>query len=883
MVAAPEHRHDSSEDAFPLVGRSREVRRLREQLVAATRGAGSVVLMSGEAGIGKTTLVEVVAREATARGGTVLTGGCYDLTDTPPYGPWRELAARAPVGGTATPLPALLDTSAGTVPGGDRSALFDQVHHWLATIAQPGPLVVALEDLHWSDPATLDLLRHEARRVATLPLLLIATYRGDELNRQHPLSSVLHFLVREAGAERLDLRRFDDQAIAELVSARWTLAASQRDRLVAYLRLHSGGNPLYASELLRTLEDEAVLRPVTNGWTLGDLDTIGVPPLLQQVIDSRIDRLGEETRDLLTVAAILGDDVPITLWAAVAGVSTDAVTIASERATTARILEPSRDETRVTFVHALIRDALYRGSSPRRRRLWNRRAGEALAATSLADPEAIALHYRRAGDPRAPEWLIRAGDHAQRSYAWSTAAERFLAAQALLETDPRQASARGWLLYRAGRLLRFTDPRAGIRLLDDAARVASDHDLPVLLAYAEADRGNLRCLVGDIATGLRELTAGVAAIDALPPDHAPHGSDFASWTADALPTRGNGAASTPATAGPDAFINPRQGTLAIWLASVGRFAEARAIGEPLLARIDALPPGVPLPLLFTGGDVAYALALAAAARGDVPVAREAFLRSREPARSTGHHISVGWMAERELSQVVLPFQTDHIADRERLAIEAEAAMTLAGRDSGPGGMPPRRGALRLLVVTGAWEEAMHVGLVAREVGTHYGRQETIAALAGLAALRGETDLAWRLVDEVLPRGPETEPGGSIFHVATEAQRVAVDLGIATGNLSRAEAWLRAHDRWLAWGDRARGGAAGFVRWAALAHAAGTIDVARQRAEAALAAATTPRQPPRPAGRSPDHGADRDDRGQRRRRQSASGKRPYASRCLRRTV
>lgn len=125
MVAAPEYRRDSSDDAFPLVGRSREVRRLREGLVAATRGGGAVVLISGEAGIGKTTLVQVVAREATARGGTVLTGGCYDLIDTPPYGPWRELAARAPVSDSATPIPALLDASAGTVPGGDRSALFD--------------------------------------------------------------------------------------------------------------------------------------------------------------------------------------------------------------------------------------------------------------------------------------------------------------------------------------------------------------------------------------------------------------------------------------------------------------------------------------------------------------------------------------------------------------------------------------------------------------------------------------------------------------------------------------------------------------------------------------------------------------------------------------
>ena len=829
-------------DEFPLVGRARELSQLQTRLAAAAGGSGRTVLIAGEAGIGKTTLVQTASRGATSAGATILSGGCYDLTETPPYGPWRELAAHAAAVPRLAPLPALLAERNDIASRGDQQTLFAGVRDWLLAAAGDRPLVLVLEDLHWADVASLDLLRYVARQSPLGPLLLIVTYRADELSRQHPLSPLLPLLVREAGADRLDLRRLDDEAVRDLVEARWPLPAPERDRLVAYLRLHSGGNPLYARELLRTLEEERVLRPTDEGWTLGALDAIGVPPLLRQVIDSRVDRLGEETRELLAAAAILGDEVPVSLWATVAGRSEDEVLLTSERASAARLLAPSRDGTRVTFSHTLIRETLYDGTPPPRRRLWDRRAGEALAVSSRADPDTVAHHYRRAGDPRAWEWLVRAGERAQRSYAWTTAAERFLAAQALLEGDDERAAERGWLLYRAGRLLRFTDPQAGIRLLDEAVGVARDADEPVLGAYARADRGNLLCLVGEISIGLRELQAGVGAIDALPADHAAGGSPYAAWTADALPSDRDGALGSSPVDDDLAAVNPRRGTLTIWLASVGRFTEARTMGEPLVARIDAAAAPVPLPLAFAGGDIAYALGLAAAANGEVAAARRAFARSREPARSTGHHVSVGWMAERELSHVILPFQPDHLPERRRVAAEAEAAMTRAGGDTGPSAMPPRRGALRLLILEGEWNEAWQVSRAARGIGTHYGRQETAAALARLAAARGEGELAWQQIDEVLPGGPETVPGGTIFHVAVEVQRVAVDLALAAGDLAVAEAWLRAHDDWLEWSGSVRGRADGLVRWAAVAHASGDHDRAKQQAETALAAAAAPRQP-----------------------------------------
>jgi predicted ATPase len=302
-----------TEMPVPLVGRAHELAVLRDRLGLAVARRGSLVLLGGEAGIGKSTLVEAIAREATAASCLVVTGHCYDLTATPPYGPWQGLTPHA-----AEPLPAPLAAAlaalAGSAEVGGQGALFARVRDGLAAVVAARPVVVVLEDLHWADPASLDLLRVLTRRPGAVPLLLIVTYRVDELTRRHPLYQLIPVLVREAGAERIDLRRLDEGALRTLVAGQYPLADADVTRLVAHLQDHADGNPLYARELLRTLEEEGVLRPNGAGWQLGDLDRVRVPPLVQQVIDGRVARLGEEAREALALAAVIGQDVPLDLW-----------------------------------------------------------------------------------------------------------------------------------------------------------------------------------------------------------------------------------------------------------------------------------------------------------------------------------------------------------------------------------------------------------------------------------------------------------------------------------------------------------------------------------------------------------------------------------------
>jgi predicted ATPase len=406
----------SPHPALVLAGRAREQAALRDELAAATGGRGRLVLVGGEAGIGKTTLVRALTHDAAELGLRVLDGHCYDLTNTPPYGPWLDLFE---VCHRSRDLPPPPDAFAGgqlaRIP--DQAALFAEVRRFFATLTSAQTAVVVLEDLHWADPASLELLRHVGPHLRHWPVLLLATYRGDELTPNRPFGQYLPTLVREGDGRRIDLRRLDAEALRALVVARFELPRADEDRLVTYLAHHAEGNPFFATELLRTLEEEGLLRQDGGDWTLGALDRTIVPSLLRQVIDGRINRLGEVTRKPLAIAAVIGQEVPLALWADVTDLAEEVLFDIVEQAVAARLLEAEQDGIRVRFVHALTREALYEGILPPRRRTWHRHVAEKLMAGPQADPDAVAFHLQEAGDPRAWEWLVKAADRAQRAYA----------------------------------------------------------------------------------------------------------------------------------------------------------------------------------------------------------------------------------------------------------------------------------------------------------------------------------------------------------------------------------------------------------------------------------------------------------------------------------
>ncbi|HEX5166805.1 MAG TPA: AAA family ATPase [Thermomicrobiales bacterium] len=406
-----------------IVGRNDDQELLRARLDCMVRGRGSLVLISGEAGIGKTALVASMSLEVQARGIHVTVGHCYDRSATPPYGPWVELANPQ----HAELLPQLHDEARNDAALEDERVLFNRVVESISNAAHARPLVVVLEDIHWSDPASQDLLRHVARHVDSIPLLLIATYRSDEITEAHPLYALLPLLVRESEATRIDLQRLNTEALASLIAGRYQLLQADQQRLVEHLAARSQGNPLFAHELLRMLEQRGVLRRDGCRWRLDPIQHMQVPPLVRQVIDGRLIHLDPETRSALEVAAVIGQSVPLDLWGRVANLSNEQLDAVVERAVQAHLLEETLDGRGWHFSHALVHDTFYERVMLPRRRHWHRRIAEELAASDDPDAAVLAYHFDHAGDPCATAWHLRAGERSQQLYATKSAVRHFTA------------------------------------------------------------------------------------------------------------------------------------------------------------------------------------------------------------------------------------------------------------------------------------------------------------------------------------------------------------------------------------------------------------------------------------------------------------------------
>jgi DNA-binding CsgD family transcriptional regulator len=812
-AAPPVLRH--SPHSPPLVGRAREQALLHERLAATLAGHEGIVLIGGEAGIGKTALAVEVGQAAAERGALVLTGHCYDLTETPPYGPWLDAFARYPTDGALPPLPAPLAERGRLGAVTSQEELFGQMRDFLSAVAAARPLVLLLDDLHWSDPASLDLLRLVARDRTAHSLLLLITYRSDELLPGHPLATLVPRLVREAHGERLDLRPLDEPAVRALVMAQYALAEPDLARLVAYLQARAEGNPFYLSELLRSLTESRLLRAADSGWALGDLAAAPVPPLLRQVVAERAARLGGAAQRLLALAAVIGQEIPLGLWGAVGEVAEDALLDIVEPAVEAHLLA-APDGRRVRFVHALVREALYEGLLPPRRRAWHQRAGEALAALPQSDPDAVAYHFQQAGDPRAVDWLLQAGERAQRAYAFLSAAESFATALRLLPETPAHARDRCWLLLQLAWLRRFVDPWQGIALCDDACHLATAHGDPALIAHALGGRGMLRQRTGDCRRGLADLFAAAKMFADLGEQHrlvAPSFVVTQSWA-----IRGSG----PPT---------------LQQAMIGRY-------DAVLAREDWPRPrraaeDCAQGAAWSDGTI-EGQALAHAALGDPRAARREFARFCEQARENGHYFALAVALADELNTVLLPYAADRPAECQAQAATAAAAWQRASTVQEE--QLPLLPSLSLQFLAGDWATVRAAAPALASGRVVDWQRHQIGIVGALAAAQGDGALLDRLIRDRLPGGPATEPETCWILPALALQRLAATRALDLGDHALARAWLAAHDRWLAWSGTIQGLAEGLLGWAAVHRATGDPILARERAEQALARASAPRQP-----------------------------------------
>jgi DNA-binding SARP family transcriptional activator len=504
------------EGAF--VGRDDECARLDAAFEAVrSEQARRVVLVAGEPGIGKTTLVGRFAGAAHAGGAAVLYGHC-DEGLAIPYQPWGEalthlvrylpdrlldahVAARG--GELATLAPDLerrvnARRPASIDPEADRYLLFGAVVDVLARASGDAPVVLVLEDLHWADLPTLQLLRHVVAAEASLRLLVVATYRETDISDEHPLAATLAAMYRESGVERITLGGLGRDALGAILEAATGggLDATGLELLDA-LTAETDGSPFFVIEVLRDLTETGTLRRRDGHWKYTGDAALRVPPSVREVVVQRVRRLDDPAPRLLSVAAVIGRDFDVDLLAAVGDLDELTVLDVLDAASAAALVQPAASEAdRYTFVHALIAHALRDTLSPARRRRVHARIARALEAQCGDEPGSrigeLARHWLAAGeDPdKAVEYASRAGDLALAQLAPGEAQRWCRQALDVFERsaepgDPR----RGELLMRLGEAQRQTGDASHRETLLTAAEFAQrggDTDLLVRAAIANS-------------------------------------------------------------------------------------------------------------------------------------------------------------------------------------------------------------------------------------------------------------------------------------------------------------------------------------------------------------------------------------------------------------
>ncbi|HET9973233.1 MAG TPA: AAA family ATPase [Streptosporangiaceae bacterium] len=426
-----------------FIGRREEMTALAGALRRAREGELAVALVGGEAGVGKTRLVGELSDVASAAGFRVLAGQCIQLGGeglplAPLVDALRALARVTPAGeleellgpGLARLLPELAPAAA-TVPGESLPAgqLLELVLGLLGRLAAAGPVMIVFEDLHWADQSTLDLAAFLVQALRAVPVLLVLTYRSDELHRGHRLRPLLAAWERVRPVERVELGRFGREEVEAQLAA--ILGGAPPPGMAEEVFDRSGGNAYLVEELAGVVRD---------GGDPGQL-----PPSLRDVLLSRVDGLSPAAQRLLRTAAVAGRGVPDRLLAQVAGMAEAELFGALREAVEHHLLLVDHTGHGYAFRHALTRDAVYEDMLPGERVRLHAAYGEALARDRAlagdagAVPAALAYHWYAALDlPRALPAAVEAAAQAMASYA---PAEALRHLERALEIWPQVADA----------------------------------------------------------------------------------------------------------------------------------------------------------------------------------------------------------------------------------------------------------------------------------------------------------------------------------------------------------------------------------------------------------------------------------------------------------
>ena len=787
-----------------FIGRTAESERLAAAYARAVGGESRLVLVAGEAGIGKSRLVERFGEEMAARGARVLVGGCLPLgTGGLPYAPFVEAFRALLRDVDPGAMPALLGPNRGELArlmpeirarpdrlgsdsqGADARAdqrtderfaqgrLFELVLGVVDRLSAISPVVLVIEDLQWADPSTRDLLAFLVRNLREERVLIVGTIRTDDLEPRHAVTAYVAELEHGDRVDRIDLDRFDRDELARLLADE--LGDQPAPDLVDRIWERTAGNPFYSEQVL------AVSRETGDGE---------MPPRLRDVVLARMAAVSEEGQEILRVASAAGSRIDDDLLAAVAESSPQVVHEALREVVDRRILVAAGGpaDPHLIFRHALLREVIHGELFPGERARYHARFAAALEARA-ADREAgrraggpaptaaeLAYHWDAAGDDRrALAATIEAARDAERGYAWLEAYQHHLRALELRERVPGAANG--------------------------AERVE------ILVRAAET-----AVLIGEYAAAVEIGRQAIASVDAkVDPARAAALHERQRWY---LWEAGDRAAAAAALAEAARLIpdDPPSGARARILAhragilmSSGRFAESIPVAEEAIevSRVVGSPADEALALGILGSDLALLGRVDEGVerfQAGIAIAEE--LQSAEGIALGASNLAVlldrvGRPAE-ALEVAVAGWQRTRALGIERtyggllLAIAAKAAIALGRWDEADGylstglsrdpigtaGIRLRIQRARLDIARGDLPRATAALAAARAADAAAGgtedRAALVAALAELAAIQGHLTETRAAVSEGLRMAAEGPPDPSLAQLAATGLRAEAD-------------------------------------------------------------------------------------------------------------
>ena len=511
--------------AIGVVGRKVELERLTESLKAVTSGESArVVLVSGEAGLGKSTLTATLARHAHGDGAVVLYGRC-DEDLAVPHQPFVEAVGYYLANVEDEVLSELGDDQQSALlhlvpelrtrrpnltlatindPDAKRWLLYGSVLALLERASRRVPLVLIVDDLHWADRPSLQLLRHIASHLPGR-VLVLGTYRDNDLSVSHPLTETLAALAREPSVSRLSLSGLhDDEVVAFVEAAAGQVLDEGGVGLAHALYRETDGNPFFMAEVLRHLvETRSIVQDERGRWVpTQELADAGLPDSVRQVVGARVARLGDDATRVLSAAAVLGQEFEVDLVATVVGSNEESVLDALEAAASAALVGEVRSARgRYRFLHALIQHTLYDDLGPNRQARLHRAAAEALESRLGDDLGSrageLARHWLAATTPaesvKAIAYACKAGEHALESLAPAEAARWF---EEALAHSPDKATKAKCLVGLGTAQRQIGDPQYCETLLTSADLADGVGDVDTLVRAALANNRGWQSAVG---------------------------------------------------------------------------------------------------------------------------------------------------------------------------------------------------------------------------------------------------------------------------------------------------------------------------------------------------------------------------------------------------